>query len=91
MLLAKMMGEEYREMYPNAQDATTKMAFRNGFTGFKSDSTDHILSHCQSYKITLVLFYDAQIYLDTIMKNLATKILDVFKFKFEAELEEEQW
>lgn len=91
MLLAKMMGEEYREMYPNAQDATTKMAFRNGFTGFKSDSTDHILFHCQSYKITLVLFYDAQIYLDTIMKNLATKILDVFKFKFEAELEEEQW
>jgi hypothetical protein len=45
MMLAKMMGEEYREMYPKAQDATTKMAFRNGFTGFKSDSTDHILTH----------------------------------------------
>ena len=40
------MGEEYREMYPKAQDATTKMAFRNGFTNFKSDSSDHILSHC---------------------------------------------
>lgn len=25
------------------------------------------------------------------MKNLATKILDVFKFKYEAHLEEEQW
>lgn len=64
------------------------MAFRNGFTGFKSDSTDHILAHCHSYKITLVLFYDSSIYLDVIMRNLAIKILDVFKFKYEAYLVE---
>lgn len=85
MQITKMMGEEYKEMYPNQyyNDANTKLAFRDGFTGMKSDSSDYILEHCAHFPLTLVLFYDSDIYLNSIMKNLAIKILDVFLYKFE--------
>ena len=71
-------------MYPSQffNDANTKLAFRDGFTGMKSDSSDYILEHSAHYPLTLVLFYDSDIYLNSIMKNLAIKILDVFLFKF---------
>ena len=63
----------------------TKMAFRDGFTGMKSDSADFSLEHCAHYPLTIVLFYDSDIYLDSIMKGLAINILDVFLHKFEAQ------
>ena len=83
------MGEEYKEMYPNQyhNDPNTWLAFRDGFTGFKSDSSDYILEHCVHHPLTLVLFYDSDIYLDSIMKSLAIKILDVFVYKFEHKFE----
>ena len=86
MQITKLIGEEYREMYPERYqfDPSTKMAFRDGFTGMKSDSADYILEHCAHYPLTLVLFYDSDIYLDSIMKGLAINILDVFLHKFEA-------
>jgi len=49
----------------------------------KSNSTDNVLENAAHHPLTLVLFYDSEIYLDSIMKNLAIKILDVFIFKFE--------
>lgn len=61
------------------------MAFRDGFTGMKSDSADFILEHCAHYPLTLVLFYDSDIYLDSVMKGLAINILDVFLHKFESQ------
>lgn len=87
MQITKLMGEEYREMYPNQYqfDPSTKLAFRDGFTGMKSDSADYILEHCAHYPLTLVLFYDSDIYLDSIMKGLAINILDVFLHKFESQ------
>ena len=55
------MGEEYKEMYPHQyqQDTDIKLAFKNGFEGFKSDSLDYILDHCAHFPLTLVLFYDS--------------------------------
>ena len=64
---------------------------REGFTGMKSDSADFILEHQTHYPITIVLFYDSTLYLDSIMKSLAIKILDVFLFKFEKKFEEKQY
>ena len=83
------MGEEYKEMYPSQfyNDPNTKIAFRDGFTGMKSDSSDHIVEHAAHFPLTLVLFYDETIYLTSIMKSLAIKILDVFLYKFEAKLD----
>jgi hypothetical protein len=41
MQITKLMGDEFREMYPNQYyETNTKMAFKDGFTGLKSDSTD---------------------------------------------------
>lgn len=85
MQIAKMMGDEYREMYPKDfyNDASTKLAFRDGLTQMSSDSSDNIMEHCAQFPITLILFYDSDIYLPSIMKSLAIKILEVFIFKFE--------
>lgn len=63
------------------------MAFRDGFTGMKSDSIDYVLEHCAHYPLTLVLFYDQTIYMNSIMKSLAIKILDVFLYKFESKFD----
>ena len=85
MQVTKLMGEEYKEMYPGQyyNDPSTKMAFRDGLTSFSSDSSDFILEHCPHFPMTLVLFYDSEIYLSSIMRNLGIKILDVFLYKFE--------
>jgi len=90
MQITKMMGDEFREMYPKDfyNDANTKLAFRDGFTSFKSDSCDNILEHSHQFPITLILFYDSDIYLNSIMKSLAVKILEVFLFKFEQKFDQ---
>jgi len=59
------------------------MALKNGLESFKSDSLDFILQHQALYPLTIVLFYDSTIYLEAIIESLASKILDVFLFKFE--------
>ena len=38
--------------------------------------------------MTLILFYDSDIYLPSIMKSLAVKILEVFQFKFESKFDQ---
>jgi hypothetical protein len=72
-------------MYPHQfeQDADLKLAFHHGLEGFKSDSLDFVMEHAAHFPLTLVLFYDSQIYLTKIMESLATKILDIFLFKYE--------
>ena len=84
------MGEEYKEMYPSQyfNDANTTMAFRDGFTAMKSDSTDYILEHAAHFPLTLVLFYDQTIYVNSVMKSLAIKVLDVFLYKFESKFDQ---
>ena len=91
--ITRMMADEFREMHPHqfTSDPDVKIAFRNGLEGFKSDSVDLILSHNDDFPITIVLFYDSQIYLEKIMANLAEKILDVFVFKFEKQFKEGLW
>lgn len=54
----------------------------------KSDSSDYVIEHCAHFPLTLVLFYDSDIYLNSIMKSLAIKILDVFLYKFESKFDQ---
>ena len=90
MFIAKKMGDEFKEMYHKdcVNDVNLKLAFKNGLTSMSSDSCDVVLEHAdpQQYPITLVLFYDSQIYLEKIMQSLALKILDVFIYKFSDQL-----
>ena len=59
-----MIGEDYKDMYASqyARDNETKMALRDGFQGFRSDSADCVLEHLAHYPVTIVLFYDESIY-----------------------------
>jgi hypothetical protein len=54
-----------------------------GFKSFKSDSVDYFLDHHEVFPLTIVLFYDSDLFNDSIMKNLTTKIMDVFVYKYE--------
>ena len=82
------MSEEYKEMYAKdyVKDPETKLAFKDGLTALQSDSCDFQIEHCPHFPVTLVLFYDVDIYPKSIMTSLAIKILDVFVFKFESQL-----
>lgn len=84
--ITKLMADEFREMYPHHHDANVKVAFRQGFEGMKSDSADFVLNHSFTYPVTIAVFFDSQIYLESIIENLANKILEVFIFKFEHKL-----
>ena len=88
MRITNMISDEYKEMYASSynKDIGTQMNMKEGFQGFKSDSSDCVLDHCAHFPMTIVLFYDENIYLTSIMKSLASKILDVFRYKFEQRL-----
>lgn len=80
-----MIGEEFKMMHPGVfhSDPHIKHSVREGFTQFKSDSADYVIENNMHYPLTIVLFYDSDIYLDSIMKSLAIKTLDVFLYKYE--------
>jgi len=83
-----MMSEEYKEMYPHqSAEPEIKLALKSGLEGFKSDSTDFIIDHSTDFPVTIVLFYDSKIYYENLMQSLATKLLDVFIYKYKRELE----
>lgn len=71
----------YESQY--GKDNQVKMAFRDGMQGFKSDGADTVVEHLDHYPVTIVLFFDNQLYSDVIMRSLAIKLLDVFLFKYE--------
>ena len=83
--VTRMLGNEFQEMYPQIYNADpkTKIAIKDGLTGMKSDSADFLMEHSFKYPITLILFYDSDIYLESIMRTLTIKLLDVFIFQFE--------
>mgnify|MGYP000043818236 CR=1 FL=1 len=85
------MADEFREMYPHHHDANVKVAFRQGFEGMKSDSADFVLNDSFVHPITIVLFFDSQIYLESIVEGLANKILDVFIYKFQSEIKQSKF
>ena len=55
-------------------------------TGFQSDSVDVVIEQAANFPLTLILFYDQDIYCNSIMRSLGNKLLDVFIFKFEKNL-----
>ena len=59
---------------------------RDGLTGFQSDSVDVVIEQAANFPLTLILFYDQDIYCNSIMRSLGNKLLDVFIFKFEKNL-----
>ena len=92
MQIARMMEDEFREMYPQfEEDPELKMAFRAGMEGFQSDSLDFVQNHNAHFPLTLVLFYDSTLYMTKIMENLAVKILDIFIYKFKKECDEDEY
>lgn len=72
-------------------DHEIKAAFKSGLEGFKSDSVDFILEHSPEFPISIVLFYDENIYLESIMNSLACKLMDVFIYKFKFELQRKNY
>lgn len=68
------------------KDTHVKINLRDGLTGFQSDSVDVVIEQAANFPLTLILFYDQEIYCNSIMRNLAVKLLDVFIFKFEKNL-----
>ena len=92
MQIARMMEDEFREMYPQfEEDPELKMAFRAGMEGFQSDSLDFVQNNNAHFPLTLVLFYDSTLYMTSIMENLACKILDIFIYKFKRECDEDEY
>jgi len=87
--MAEMMVEEFKmefeAQYEN--DVNTKMALGAGFRSFKSDAVDYFLDHHEKFPLTIVLFYDSQLFSEQIMKGLTTKILDIFVYKYEKKFE----
>lgn len=58
--MTEIMAEEYKDEYPEEfeRDAATKLAFKQGFQSYSSDSIDYVLEHQDDWPGTLVLFYD---------------------------------
>ena len=79
------MVEEFKSEFPEQyeNDVNTKTALKSGFRAYKSESLDYFLEHHDTYPLTIVLFYDCEIFDEKIMKNLTLKILDVFVYKYE--------
>mmetsp|Transcript_40794 Transcript_40794/g.39388 ORF Transcript_40794/g.39388 Transcript_40794/m.39388 type:complete len:87 (+) Transcript_40794:156-416(+) len=83
--MADMMVEEFKLEFEDQfqNDVNTKMSLSAGFKSFKSESVDYFLDHHEQFPLTIVLFYDSDLFNDSVMRNMTSKILDVFVYKFE--------
>lgn len=83
--MSEMMVEEFKSEHPEQyqNDVNTKLALKSGYKAFKSDSVDYFLEHHEQFPLTLILFYDSDLFNENIMKNLTVKLLDVFVYKYE--------
>jgi hypothetical protein len=61
----------------------TRMNLKMGFKAYKSESIDYFLEHHDQFPLTLVLFYNADLLNEGIMRSLTIKIMDVFVYKYE--------
>jgi hypothetical protein len=59
------------------------MNLKMGFKAYKSESIDYFLEHHDVFPLTLVLFYDADLMNEGIMRSLSMKIMEVFVYKYE--------
>lgn len=64
-------------------DVNTRMSLKSGFRAYKSESVDYFLEHHEQFPLTIVLFYDSELFHENIMRSLTVKILDVFVYKYE--------
>jgi len=71
--MTEVMIEEFKEEHPQQfeNDVNTKMAFQEGFKGFKSNSVDYFLEHHNLFPLTLVLFYDSGLLDSDLMRSLS--------------------
>ena len=72
------VGEQYIE-----NDVNTRMSLRAGFRSYKSEHLDYFLEHHEQFPLSIVLFYDADIMSDIVMRTLTNKIIEVFVYKYE--------
>ena len=59
------------------------MALKSGFRAYRSENLDYFLEHNEQFPLTIVLFYDADLLNEAVMRSLTVKILDVFVYKYE--------
>jgi hypothetical protein len=89
--MTELMVEEYKaEVGGDAAldlDVNTRMCVKSGFRGMRSENLDYCLEHHDAYPLTAVLFYDGDLVAEQIMKSLASKILEVFVYKYEKKLQ----
>lgn len=62
--MTEIMVEEFKSEYPEQweSDVNTKMGLKSGFRSYKSENLDYFLEHHDLYPLTLVLFYDSEIF-----------------------------
>ena len=77
--------EEFKTEFPDQyeNDVNSKMGLKTGFKAYKSESLDYFLEHHEQFPLTIVLFYDSEVFNEAIMRSLTVKILDVFVYKYE--------
>jgi hypothetical protein len=83
--MSEMMVEEFKTEFPEQyeNDVNTKTSLKAGFKSYKSDSVDYFLEHHDNFPLTLILFYDSNLFDENMMRNLSQKLLDVFVYKYE--------
>lgn len=78
--MTELMAEEVKGQCALAEE---QAALRQGLRSYKSEHLDYFLEHHEQFPLTCVLFYDAELLSEQVMRSLTAKILDVFIYKYE--------
>ena len=83
--MTEIMVEEFKTEYGEQleSDVNAKQSLKSGFRAYRSENMDYFLEHHDQFPLTIVLFYDAERFKDSVMRSLTVKILDVFVYKYE--------
>ena len=80
------MVEEFKSDYGEQNlesDVNARMNLKSGFRALKSEFIDYFLEHHDQFPLSIVLFYDSDLFNEAVMRSLTVKVLDVFVYKYE--------
>ena len=80
------MVEEFKSDYGEQNlesDVNARMNLKSGFRALKSEYIDYFLEHHDQFPLSIVLFYDSDLFNEAVMRSLTVKVLDVFVYKYE--------
>lgn len=81
--MTEIMAEEFKSELSSEIDVNTRNSLKSGFRAYKSEHLDYFLEHHETFPLTIVLFYDAELLQESVMRSLTVKILDVLVYKYE--------